>query len=64
LRTIGSAISGRGHQGGIRREQRRPFEGDVPAQGADVQRAVRVLAVVVEAGESVDVDEQVGRGEP
>src|SRR5262245_50509122 len=34
------------------------------AQGADAQRPVRVLAVVVQAGDAVDVHEQFWRGEP
>src|SRR5215472_4175572 len=35
----------------------------MPAQRADPERAVRVLAVVVKARDVVDVDDQLGRGE-
>ena len=45
------------------RQQRRALQVGVAAERADAQRAVAVLAVVAEAGQVVDVDEQRGGGE-
>ena len=66
LRTIGSAISGAaaaivGCVAGSSAERSRV---GVPAERADPEAAVGVLLVVVEAGQVVDVDEQLGAGEP
>src|SRR6185437_9245055 len=53
----------RGHQRVPARQQRRALQVGVAAERADPQRAVAVLAVVAEAGQVVDVDEQRGGGE-